>query len=109
MASIRQKPSGGWEARYRDNHGRLHARTLRTKTEARHWAAEREAELRRGDWVDPRLGRVTFGQWAADYLTTIVHLRSITRSDYERTLRSISFPPSTASRWSGSSRSMSGG
>lgn len=87
MASIRQKPSGGWEARYRDNHGRLHARTLRTKTEARHWAAEREAELRRGDWVDPRLGRVTFGQWAADYLTTIVHLRSITRSDYERTLR----------------------
>lgn len=37
--------------------------------------------------MDPRLGRVTFGQWAADYLTTIVHLRSITRSDCERTLR----------------------
>jgi integrase len=29
---------------------------------------------------------VTFGEWAADYLTTIVHLRTITRRDYQRIL-----------------------
>lgn len=86
MASIRQKASGGWEARYRDGSGRLHAKTLRTKTQARHWAAEMEASVRRGEWVDPRLARVTFGEWAAEYLTTIVHLRNITRKDYERIL-----------------------
>jgi integrase len=86
MASFRQKPSGAWEARYRDATGRLHSRTLRTKTEARRWAAEREADLRRGEWVDPRLARVTFAEWAADYLTTIVHLRNVTRGDYQRVL-----------------------
>jgi hypothetical protein len=45
-----------------------------------------EADVRRGEWVDPRLARVTFGERAADYLTTIVHLRTITRRDYERIL-----------------------
>lgn len=92
MASLRQKPSGGWEARYRDSSGRLHARTLRTKTEARVWAAERESDLRRGEWVDPRLARITFGQWSTDYLTTIVHLRSVTRRDYERILNAHLLP-----------------
>jgi len=86
MSSLRQKPSGGWEARYRDGTGRFHARTFKTKTEARKWAAAREADLRRGEWIDPRLARVTFGQWSTDYLTTIVHLRNITRRDYERML-----------------------
>jgi integrase len=70
----------------------MHARTLRTKTEARQWASEREAEIRRGEWVDPRLSRVTLGEWAADYLTTIVHLRSITRRDYERILKTHLLP-----------------
>jgi integrase len=92
MASFRQKPSGAWEARYRDATGRLHSRTLRTKTEARRWAAEREADLRRGEWVDPRLARVTFGEWAADYLTTIVHLRNVTCGDYQRTLNGHLLP-----------------
>jgi len=92
MASLRQKPSGGWEARYRDASGHLHAHTLRTKTEARIWAAERESDLRRGEWVDPRLARVTFGQWSTDYLATIVHLRSVTRRDYERILNAHLLP-----------------
>jgi integrase len=92
MASLRQKPSGAWEARYRDAAGRSHARTLRTKSEARRWAAEREADLRRGEWIDPRLARVTFGEWAADYLTTIVHLRTITRGDYQRVLNAHLLP-----------------
>jgi site-specific recombinase XerD len=27
------------------------------------WAADREAEVRAGDWIDPRAGKVTVGQW----------------------------------------------
>lgn len=87
MASIRQKPSGRWEVRYRDAHGTLHARTCRTKTEANQFAREVETDVRRGDWIDPRLGRRTFSQWADEYLATIVHLRAVTRGDYERQLR----------------------
>lgn len=86
MASIRQKPSGRWEARYRDPYGRTESKTFGTKTEARRWAAEREADIRRGEWIDPRLSRVTFDQWADEYLATIVHLRAVTRGDYRRAL-----------------------
>jgi integrase len=46
-----------------------------------------EADVRRGEWVDPALGRVTFGEWATEYLGTIVHLRAVTQGDYERALR----------------------
>jgi hypothetical protein len=82
MASLRQKPSGRWEARYRDDGGRMHARTFATKTEATRWSKEVETDVRRGDWVDPRLARTSFGEWADEYLTAIVHLRSVTRGDY---------------------------
>jgi integrase len=92
MASLRQKPSGRWEARYRDARGQLHARTFDTKTAGRRWAAEMEADLRRGEWVDPRLGRTTFGEWATEYLATIVHLRTVTRGDYEQALRKHILP-----------------
>ncbi|HET7489283.1 MAG TPA: site-specific integrase [Acidimicrobiales bacterium] len=87
MASVRRKPSGGWEARYRDGAGVMHARTFPTKAAATRWSREMETDLSRGDWVDPRLGRTTFGRWAEEYLTTIVHLRAVTRGDYERHLR----------------------
>lgn len=46
-----------------------------------------ETDVRRGEWVDPGLSRVTFGEWAAEYLQTIVHLRAVTQGDYERALR----------------------
>lgn len=92
MASIRQKPSGRWEARYRDGRGRMHSKTFATKTAARRWAADMESDLRRGDWVDPKLSRTTFGEWATEFLRTIVHLRDITRADYERALRTHILP-----------------
>lgn len=87
MASIRQKPSGRWEGRYRDSRGQLHAKVFANKTAARRWGAEMESDIRRGEWVDPKLARTTFGAWAAEYLATIVHLRTVTRSDYEGALR----------------------
>ena len=87
MASIRQKPSGHWEARYRDARGRMHARTFATKTAASRWAKSAETDVERGDWIDPRLGRTTLQHWSDEYLSTIVHLRAVTRRDYERQLR----------------------
>jgi hypothetical protein len=87
LASIRRKPSGRWEARYRDAQGAMHAQTFPTKTAAVQWSRETETDVRRGDWIDPRLGRRTFRDWSDEYLSTIVHLRTVTRRDYERQLR----------------------
>jgi integrase len=87
MASLRQKASGHWEARYRDARGQMHARTFTTKSQAARWVKEMETDVRRGEWIDPRLARTTFGDWAAEYLTTIVHLRAVTRGDYGRIVR----------------------
>ena len=92
MASIRQKSSGRWEARDRDAKGGMHAQSFDTKTSARRWAADKEADLRRGEWIDPRLGRTTFGTWSAEYLGAIVHLRAVTRGDYEGALRAHILP-----------------
>jgi integrase len=87
MGSIRRKPSGRWEARYRDARGAMHARSFHTKGEATRWVKDMEVDIRRGEWIDPRLGRITFSEWTDAYLGTIVHLRNVTRSDYERILR----------------------
>lgn len=35
LGSIRNAPSGRWQARYRDGHGRPRSKTFRTKAEAR--------------------------------------------------------------------------
>src|SRR5262249_38722645 len=72
---------------YRDAAGTMHSRSFPTKTTASRWGRQMETDLERGDWIDPRLGRTTFGRWATEYLRTIVHLRSVTRGDYERQLR----------------------
>lgn len=92
MASIRQKSSGKWEARYRDAKGGMHSRSFETKTAARRWAADMESDMRRGEWIDPRLGRTTFEQWSTEYLSTIVHLRAVTRGDYEGAIRAHILP-----------------
>ena len=89
---MRRKPSGSWEARYRDGLGRMHARSFATKTDARRWAKEVETDVRRGDWVDPRLARSSFASWADQYLATLVHLRAVTRADDELALRNHVLP-----------------
>jgi len=41
----------------------------------------------RGDWLDPHLGRVTFAEWADEWLGQVGHLKPKTRLDYEVNLR----------------------
>ncbi|MBA2283074.1 MAG: site-specific integrase [Acidimicrobiia bacterium] len=87
MAHIRRARSGqGWEARYRDPHGKERARTFNTKRDAQQFIAGAEADLQRGDWLDPRVGRIRFDDWADEWLATAVHLKPNTRYGYERLL-----------------------
>jgi hypothetical protein len=45
MASLRQKASGHWEARYRDARGQMHSRTFTTKSQATRWVKETETDV----------------------------------------------------------------
>lgn len=87
MASLRKHHSGSWQVRYRDPNGRQRAQNFERKTDAVRFANTVEADKSRGDWLDPRLGRVTFGEWADDWLSQLTHLKSKTRLGYESTLR----------------------
>ena len=67
MSSIQKRDNGKWRARYRDEAGKEHARHFARKVDAKQWLDEETAGLVRGDWVDPRHGKVTFAEWFADW------------------------------------------
>jgi integrase len=68
---VRKLPSGRYQARYPapDGIDRPAPHTFRTKREADDWLAERQAELRAGDWTDPDAAKVPFGVYAATWIT----------------------------------------
>src|SRR4051812_39388577 len=70
--SVRKMPSGRWQARYIDPAGRRLTApdTFRTKGDAQRWLSATETDLNRGDWHDPRHGKVSFADWADEWLTT---------------------------------------
>ena len=52
-----------YRARYRDEAGKEHARHFDKKAQAQRWLDEVTASVVRGDYVDPKAGKVTFRQW----------------------------------------------
>ncbi|WP_276969487.1 tyrosine-type recombinase/integrase [Ferrimicrobium acidiphilum] len=64
MSSIRRKPSGQWEARYRDPNGRQRGRSFSTKVEARRFLERVGADIQRGAWMDPQQGRISLDVYA---------------------------------------------
>ncbi len=76
MANIRKVERKGagarkgyaWEVRYRDPQRRDRSKTFRTKTEAESFADSVETDIDRGNYLDPRLGKKTFGEWADEWL-----------------------------------------
>jgi integrase len=67
---LRKLPSGRWQARYPVGDGQLPAapRTFPTKADASLYLSTVEADLARGQYMDPRSGRITFSQWADQWL-----------------------------------------
>lgn len=63
MAWTRKLPSGLWAATVRLPGDRKLTKSFPLKGGADAWAAEQEAGLRHGDWIDPREGEVTVGIW----------------------------------------------
>jgi integrase len=99
MAHVRRAKSGtGWEARYRDPLGRERSRTFRTKRDAEQFLGRQSADIQRGEYLDPRQSRTTFGQWAKEWLATTVHLKPKTQVSYESILNRRVLPKFGAAR-----------
>jgi integrase len=94
FGSVRRLPSGRWQARYHATDGRLHTapQTFATKTDATRFLVQVEADLTRGRWSDPRLGRTPFAEWATRWQATTVNLRPNTRATYTNLVRRYLLP-----------------
>ncbi|GAB3989922.1 site-specific integrase [Actinoallomurus acanthiterrae] len=67
---VRQLPSGRYQARYPGPDGKDHNApyTFKTKREADQWLTLKEADIKRGDWLDPSAGAIPFREYAAEWL-----------------------------------------
>ena len=70
FGTVRQLPSGRWQARYRDGAGpqKTAPITFATKADANRWLAGAQADLDRGEWFDPHAGKETLGDYAARWI-----------------------------------------
>jgi integrase len=94
FGSLRRLASGRWQVRYRDLTGAMHTgpHTFTSKTDATRYLAMVEADLHRGAWTDPKLGRITLAEWAKRWQQTTTNLRPTTRDLYAYLLRRFLLP-----------------
>jgi integrase len=76
MARI-EKRGKRWRARVFPG-GRERSKTFDRKADAERWAKTQEADVARGQWVDPSLGRVTFAKWVTTWQAGLHDLREST-------------------------------
>ena len=71
MAFVEKRGPGRWRARYRGPDGRERSRTFERKADAERWLSTQAADVLRGDWTDPKLGRMTFREWVERWEATL--------------------------------------
>lgn len=91
MASIRTTPQGTFQVSYRDPAQRQRTRTFKRKTDANRFKSTVEADKLRGEWLDPRLAKLTLGDWADRWSATMTQAPK-TREVYEGHLRNWVLP-----------------
>jgi integrase len=94
FGSLRRLSSGRWQVRYRDLSGVMHTgpHTFNSKADAARYLATVEADLHRGAWSDPKLGRITLAEWASRWQAATTNLRPTTRDLYAYLLRRFVLP-----------------
>jgi integrase len=72
FGTVRQLPSGRFQARYRDGLGQMLSApiTFKTKGDASRWLSGHETDLARGTALDPQAGKMSVAAWAEDWMTT---------------------------------------
>lgn len=76
MASYRRLPSGVWQATVKHPAGRRYTRTDPLKSVVIEWATQLELSIRRGDFIDPRAGKLTLAAWWEVWLSGRVVARA---------------------------------
>lgn len=91
MASIERR-SGRYRVKYRDPLGRQRSRTFTRKADADRFAVEMEADLARGQWLDPAGAQMSVDEWAETFLSLCRRLEHTSKATYERDLRRYVLP-----------------
>jgi integrase len=86
VAYIKKLGPKRWQARYRDAEHAEHAHNFSTKQAAKDWLDDATAGRVRGDYVDPRAGRVTVGTYAARWYDSTAVLKPKTQLGYRQIL-----------------------
>lgn len=86
---VRQLPSGRWQARYPgpDGTDRPAKETFPDKTSADKWLTLKEAEIIKGEWINPDDGKVTLSEYARTWIDERPGLRPKTIELYDYLLR----------------------
>jgi integrase len=92
MAHVRKLAPKRWQARYRGPDRREHAHNFTRELDAKRFASSVENDRARGQWLDPRLAKTRFGEYAAGWLETVSHVRPGTRLNIEGRLRNHVLP-----------------
>jgi integrase-like protein len=93
FGNIRRRESGRYQVRYRGPDGRMWSGpyTFARKSEAVRWLTLKEAEMKRGDWIDPASRAVLFGEYAEEWVHDRV-LKTRTVKLYRGLLRNHLLP-----------------
>ncbi|MBO0822246.1 MAG: site-specific integrase [Actinobacteria bacterium] len=93
FGNVRRRESGRYQARYRTPDGRhLSApQTFARKADAARWLMLKEAEIERGEWIDPDHAAISFGNYSRQWLDDRV-LKIRTRELYGGLLRNHLLP-----------------
>ncbi len=87
-----ERRGNSWRARYRGPDRRERSKSFARKADAERWLAQQRALMAQGDWTDPALGRITFGEYALAWLDSRADLRPKTRHQYQSLLRLYILP-----------------
>ena len=92
MIERRVLPSGrvSYRVRYHGPDGRERSKSFRRRSDAQAYEADVLSQKRRGDWVDPRRGRLLLEQvWTEYERDGMGHLRITTRENYRYAWRHV--------------------
>jgi integrase len=83
FGSVRRLPSGLYQASYWHDGQRHSAQTtFNQRADADAFLDATSASIRRGDWIDPELGRISFARYADLWLAQRIDIRPRTREQY---------------------------
>lgn len=90
MASVEKRVRNGrvsWRAHYRDPLGKQRSKSFDRKVDAERYLTSVESSKLAGTYIDPARARMTVGEWSAQWLDGLSHLKPSTKERYAGIVR----------------------